>query len=342
MRGLLMQMMRCSVSGPRCVCVVKSWCAAMPLLFVACCCAGVLAAPQGQQHDLAADLGKAIADIAGRVALEDGYGEEFAAAFRPSGHSLRAGHAPSDAVAFAGADGGAAQRLVMLHSPAETTDAALRSISTLEAAREPKRAAALESYTSALPRLLDAEARETRNIFVAELAPLLAVHARHAGHAPSDAVAFAGAEYDLRALAEQAVAAADAYVEAAGSVPSLSQVASDMDKQDAEVADSLQASANVQKQQLGTDASSAANARTIASVRGSAGAAFLQAAPEVANIRLVEPGSHELKAAAGVRKNLMDALAALETRQASDESLYASLRASSHALTREAAAARKR
>jgi hypothetical protein len=146
----------------------------------------------------------------------------------------------------------------------------------------------------------------------------------------------------LRALAEQAVAAADAYVEAAGSVPSLSQVASDMDKQDAETADSLRAIANVQKQQLGTDASSAANARTIASVRGSAGAAFLQAAPEVANIRLVEPGSHELKAAAGVRKNLMDALAALETRQASDESLYASLRASSHALTREAAAARKR
>jgi hypothetical protein len=209
-RGLLMQLMRCSVSGPHCVCVVKSWCAAMPLLFVACCCAGVLAAPQGQQHDLAADLGKAIADIAGRVALEDGYGEEFAAAFRPSGHSLRAGHAPSDAVAFAGADGGAAQRLVLLHSPAETTDAALRSISTLEAAREPKRAAALESYTSALPRLLDAEARETRNIFVAELAPLLAIHARHVGHAPGDAVTFAGAEYDLRALAEQAVAAADA------------------------------------------------------------------------------------------------------------------------------------
>ena len=152
----------------------------MARLFVACCCAGVLATREAQQHDLATDLSKAIADIAGRVALDDGYGEEFAAAFRPSGHNLRAGQAPSNAIAFAGADVGTAQRLVTLHSPAETTQDTLRSISTLEAAQETQRAAALESYTSALPKLLHAEARETHNIFQAELAPLLAIKAQQA------------------------------------------------------------------------------------------------------------------------------------------------------------------
>ena len=146
----------------------------------ACCCARVLAAQQGRQQDLAADLGAAIADIAGRVALEDGYSEAFAAAFHPSGRSLRAARAPRDAVAFAGTNGGAAQHVVMLHSPSETTDDALGSISALEAVGGSKRAAALESYSSAWPQLLDAEGRETHNIFVAELAPLLAVDARHA------------------------------------------------------------------------------------------------------------------------------------------------------------------
>ena len=149
-------------------------------LSFACCCARVLAAQQGRQQDLAADLGAAIADIAGRVALEDGYSEAFAAAFHPSGRSLRAARAPRDAVAFAWTNGGAAQHVVMLHSPSETTDDALGSISALEAVGESKRAAALETYTSAWPRLLDAEGRETHKIFVAELAPLLAVDARHA------------------------------------------------------------------------------------------------------------------------------------------------------------------
>ena len=67
---------------------------------------------------------------------------------------------------------------------------------------------------------------------------------------------------------------------------------------------------------------------------------FLQAAPEVANIHLVEPDRHVLKAAVSLRKQLADALAALEERQASDEALYASVLASSQALTREAAAAK--
>ena len=148
-------------------------------LSFACCCARVLAAQQGRQQDLAADLGTAIADIAGRVALEDGYSEAFAAAFHPSDRSLRAARAPRDAVAFAGANGGAAQH-VMLHSHSETTDDALASISELEAVGESKRAVALESYTSAWPRLLDAEGRETHKIVVAELAPLLAIDARQA------------------------------------------------------------------------------------------------------------------------------------------------------------------
>jgi hypothetical protein len=150
-------------------------------------------------------------------------------------------------------------------------------------------------------------------------------------------VVVAASSYDLRALAGQAVAAADAYVEAAGSLPSLSQVASDMDKRDAEAIASLEASAKVQQEQQRLDDDLSV---VIANRRGRAGAAFLQAAPEVANIHLVEPGRYVLKAAVSLRKQLADALAALEVRQASDEALYASVLASSQALTREAVAAK--
>lgn len=157
---------------------------AMFRLSFACCCARILAAQPGQQQqqqgDLAADVGKAIADIAGRVALEDGYGEEFAAAFAPGARSLRAQRSPSDAVAFAGAEGSTAGHLVTLRPPAETTDDALRAISALEAAGSSKRAAAKESHASALQRVLEAEGRETNKILAAELARSMAAAAGQA------------------------------------------------------------------------------------------------------------------------------------------------------------------
>ncbi len=220
--------------------------------------------------------------------------------------------------------------------------------------------------------------------------------------------------HDLHALAVHAVAAADAYVEAAGLASSVSQVASDMEKQDAEAVASLEDSEEVQEQQLLDDDLSAGgrcppcsrdyrracpaswtssgggaceasagysgacpavgffsemsaldkkefehrcsacwpcvgsgggavNARGPASLRGGAGAAaaFLQAAqgaaPEVASVRLVEPGGRALKAATALRRGVADALAALEARQESDDALFASLLASSQALAREAA-----
>ena len=74
-------------------------------------------------------------------------------------------------------------------------------------------------------------------------------------------------------------------------------------------------------------------------MRGSVGGSFVQlagatASDAVATLRLVEPGSRALNEAMALRNSVSDALGALEDRQQADDTMYASLAASTGALDR--------
>ena len=215
--------------------------------FVACF-VWVAAAAQDQHRggDLAAELGKVIAEIAGKVALEDGYGDEFAAAFS---HGQRAGSthgsAPDGAVAFADVRGVEAGHTLTLRPPQETTEDVARSISALAATDASTRDAAKTSYAEAWQRMLDAEARAVQRIVKTELASLVVSPAAFVSAGTQAPV---GAP-DLKAVAEHVVAVADAYEEAAKQAPTLAQVAGDMAQADAEMLASLQGSVGFEERQ---------------------------------------------------------------------------------------------
>ena len=115
--------------------------------FAASCCAVELKALRGDGH-LAAELGHAIADIAGRVALQDGYGDEFADSFVAGVRSDAAPVSKGDgAVGLLGAHRDA-DRALMLQSPSESPEAFADSMSALMSSASSERAAAKEAYAA--------------------------------------------------------------------------------------------------------------------------------------------------------------------------------------------------
>ena len=265
--------------------------------------------------DAAAELAGAIAGIARKVALDDGYGGEFAAAFS-SGSVEKSG--ANAAVAFVDLQSGGADRSLILQQSEATGDDIVRSISALAEAGAAERAHAKVSFAADWQRMLAAESRATDRILRAELAPL----------STACGASFLGMD-DLTSIAGDAVSAADAYMTAAKQAQTSAQVAGDMAKQDVDMLVSLQGALGLEDQQRETYA-----------LRGAEGLSFLQASKAldsnaVANIRLVEPGSRVSKAATAARHALSDALGALEARQQSDEALFAGLLSSSGAVSRQ-------
>ena len=142
---------------------------------LSCACGSV--ALRGREAGGAAELAGAIADIARKVALEDGYGDEFASAFSAG---QRRSTAANGAVAFADVRGGEADYTLTLRPPEEAMGDVAQSVSALEAAGVAERNSAKESYAAAWQRMLDAEKRATQSILRSELASLAAAGAQGA------------------------------------------------------------------------------------------------------------------------------------------------------------------
>ena len=188
--------------------------------FLAACVLGSCAA----QGDLASQLRGSIASIAQRVALEDGYGEEFAKAFSPSKAGELTEHS-ARASAFVNLNGNGAKDVVTLRPPEETTDDIANAVASLEAAGTSARASGKKTYSATWQRMLEAES----------LALQASMHAAFADHA----VRFAASSLqtqdeplDLRALAKLAVEASNAYLNAAKHAPTAADIESQLAKAD--------------------------------------------------------------------------------------------------------------
>jgi len=144
---------------------------------LSCACGSVALRGREAGGDFAAELAGAIADIARKVALEDGYGDEFASAFSAG---QRRSTAANGAVAFADVRGGEADYTLTLRPPEEAMGDVAQSVSALEAAGVAERNSAKESYAAAWQRMLDAEKRATQSILRSELASLAAAGAQGA------------------------------------------------------------------------------------------------------------------------------------------------------------------
>ena len=188
--------------------------------------------------DAAAELAGAIAGIARKVALDDGYGREFAAAFS-SGTVEKSG--ANAAVAFVDLQSGGADRSLILQQSEATGDDIVRSISALAEAGAAERAHAKVSFAADWQRMLAAESRATDRILRAELAPL----------STARGASFLGMD-NLTSVAGDAVSAADAYMTAAKQAQTSAQVAGDMAKQDVDMLVSLQGALGLEDQQRET------------------------------------------------------------------------------------------
>ena len=273
------------------------------IAFAFCCLSSALRT-RANGDDPAAVLASAIAEMAGKVALGDGYGAEFLSEFPVGSHS-------NVGTAFADVIGADAVSTLVLGAPQETIDDAARSLSAAEAADGAKRRNVQDSQAAVWRRMLEAEASATKAIVMTELSAFTPVHgARPLGM------------QDLRMVAENAVSAADAFVATAKQAPTASSVANDISQADAGTITALKESG------------------VPAALRGASAAGFVQlsgavAPTVVANLRLVEPSNRVLNAAVAVGNGMSDALAALEDRQRADDAMYRSLVASSGALVRE-------
>ena len=265
--------------------------------------------------DAAAELAGAIAGIARKVALDDGYGGEFAAAFS-SGTVEKSG--ANAAVAFVDLQSGGADRSLILQQSEATGDDIVRSISALAEAGAAERAHAKVSFAADWQRMLAAESRATDRILRAELAPL----------STARGASFLGMD-DLTSVAGDAVSAADAYMTAAKQAQTSAQVAGDIGKLHVDMLVYLQRALGLEDQQRETYA-----------LRGAESLSLLQAlkaldSNAVENIQLVEPGSRVSKAGTAARHTLSNALGALKAWQRSDEALFAGVLSSSGALLRQ-------
>ena len=116
-------------------------------------------------------MGRAVADIAQRVAEDDGYGVDFAAdalskALRGEVAIASKDFAPP---AFVGLDALAGAEVVTLRPPIETTEDVARAAAAFEGARASKRAASTSAFDADWQRMLDAEARAIGKLLQTEL-----------------------------------------------------------------------------------------------------------------------------------------------------------------------------
>ena len=118
----------------------------------------------------AVDLGRTVADIALRVAEDDGYGVAFAGALSKALRGKTAIASQEFAPpAFVGLDALAGADVVTLRPAMETTEDVARAADAFAGARASKRAASTSAFDADWQSMLDAEARAIGKLLRAEL-----------------------------------------------------------------------------------------------------------------------------------------------------------------------------